>query len=296
MNIRDLEYIVAIAKYKNFNKAAQICFVSQPALSMQVKKLEEELGVAIFERFQKSIFVTPIGEEIIAKAQGLLTLAQDIKRAANLYNKEEAKLFKVGLFPTLAQYLLPGLIRISQQEKSTVNIYPIEEKTDTLIQMLQNGQIDAAFIAKTSLPQGMDFIPLFKDKFKLAVYDGHSLSKQKKVDITKLNDEAMLFLEKGHCLRDQILALDLNPAQSIQCNATGLETLRQMVIAKLGITIIPEIATVFSPYKGIHYIDFIEPIPYREIGLIYRKSSVINHWIKPLQQIVKKTLVSLTSH
>ena len=106
----------------------------------------------------------------------------------------------------------------------------------------------------------------------------------------------MLFLERGHCLRDQMLSLNINPAQSIQCNATGLETLRQMVIAKLGISIIPEIATLNSPYKGIHYINFKNPIPFREIGLIYRKGSAITKWLKTLQTLVDKSLASLSSH
>ena len=138
MNIRDLEYIVSVAKYKNFNKAAQGCFVSQPALSMQVKKLEDELGVAIFERFQKRVLITEVGEQILEKAQDLLTVAQDIKALAATHNKKEDLLFKIGVFPTLAQYLLPQLIHSAHSMKSPIKLYPIEEKTALLIQMLQN--------------------------------------------------------------------------------------------------------------------------------------------------------------
>ncbi|WP_440994446.1 LysR substrate-binding domain-containing protein [Cysteiniphilum litorale] len=295
MNIRDLEYIIAVAKHKNFNKAAQDCFVSQPALSMQIKKLEDELGVAIFERFQKSVLVTAIGQQIIDKAQSLLTIVQDIKDLAATHNKTEDLLFRIGLFPTLAHYLLPQLIHTTLADKSPIKIYPIEEKSPILIQMLQSGKIDAALLAYDSLPQGLEFLPLFKDTFKLAVYDGHPLSQLPEVDISKLDDEAMLFLEKGHCLREQVLSLNINPAQSIQCNATGLETLRQMVIAKLGITIIPEIATLTS-HNGIHYIDFKAPAPFREIGLVYRRGSAITKWLKAIELLVKKSVPSLASH
>lgn len=290
MNIRDLEYVIAIAETRNFNKAAQICYVSQPALSMQVKKLEDELGVAIFERFQKNILITPAGEVIIEKARELLNTAKDIKNTAELFQKKDKHQFKIGIFPTLSQYILPPLIRLTQDEQTKLKIYPLEDKTDNLITMLKNGQIDAALLANPTLPQGMDFFPVFQDTFKLAVYEGHTLENAKEIDIKRLDDEAMLFLEKGHCLRDQVMALNINPAQSIQCNATGLETLRQMVIAKLGITIIPEIATHNDNFKGIRYINFKKPAPSREIGIAYRKASVMTHWLEPLSDLIKKSV------
>ncbi|WP_119342815.1 LysR substrate-binding domain-containing protein [Facilibium subflavum] len=296
MNLRDLEYVLAVAQTKNFNKAAQSCFVSQPALSMQIKKLEDELGVNIFERFQKTVLVTPEGSVLIEKMQALLNIAKDIKHTAESFRQKDAQLFKIGLFPTLAQYLLPPLIKAIQQTHSDIQIYPVEEKTDVLLNMLKTGQLDAALLANPTLPPGMAFTPLFEDTFTLAVYEGHPLAKKKEIDIKQLNDESMLFLEKGHCLRDQVMALNINPAQSIQCNATGLETLRQMVIAKLGITIIPQIATYSTPFSGICYINFKKPAPSRQVGIVYRKTSVMSQWVQKFQVLVEKTLASLTSH
>ena len=172
----------------------------------------------------------------------------------------------------------------------------LTEKTATLLGMLKSGQIDDAFLANPKLPPGIDFIPLFEDPFKLAVYSGHPLCKAKEIDITVLNDESMLFLEKGHCLCEQVMALNLNPAQSIQCNSTGLETLRQMVIAELGITIMPQIATSHTyNQQGVHYIPFTPPSPSRAIGLAFRQASIIKSWIPKLQSITDKTLVFLSS-
>ncbi|MFZ9036125.1 MAG: LysR substrate-binding domain-containing protein [Francisellaceae bacterium] len=295
MNFRDLEYIIAVSEERNFNRAAQKCYVSQPALSMQIKKVEEELGVDIFERFQKTVLITKAGAIIIEKAKEALKVRHDIEQIAQNFVQDRVKQIKVGLFPTLAQYLLPGIIRNASEAAADLSIYPIEEKTSVLVDMLRTGRIDVALLAGLNEEDqgGLIFEPLFTDEFKLAVFDDHPIARLKKVDIKALRDESMLILEQGHCLRDQILSLNIEGAKPIQCNATSLETLRQMVIAKLGITIMPEISTKNTDFKGIKYLDFKAPAPSRTIGLVYRKSTPIEHLIEEFKDIVGKSLTEL---
>ena len=187
------------------------------------------------------------------------------------------------------------MIQLLQSTDFPLRIYPVEEKSEILIKMLQNGEIDATLLANPTLAKGLEFIPVFQDEFQLAVYRDHPLADIEAVDIQTLNDEAMLFLEKGHCLRDQVAALKLNPGQSIECHATGLETLRQMVIAGLGISIMPKIAS-YQNEPGICYIPFKAPAPARTIGIAYRSGSMITPYLSPFEQLIRQSWASLASH
>lgn len=288
MNLRDLKYIVAVAEFKSFVKASEHCFVSQPTLSMQIKKLESSLGVKIFERNNKHVIVTEVGNAIIAKAEAILQEASLIEELARNAQNPLAGNFRLGAFPTLASYILPDLVPLISNKLPDLRLILIEEKTDTLIQQLKDGVIDAALLAS---PIEEDFLvstTLFDDTFKLAVSSLHALSKRAQVTPSDLNGEPLLLLDEGHCMRDQALQFcqlnDTKEAQNVR--ATSLETLRQMVRANTGITFIPDIAIREKDSK-IHYIPFENPQPKRTICLVWRKTNPRIRLMTELTQLIQ---------
>jgi len=288
MNLRDLKYIVAVAQTKSFVKAAEQCFVSQPTLSMQVKKLEESLGVKIFERNNKRVLITDVGRSIIATAKHILQEVDLIKEISTNAKNPLAGNFKLGAFPTLASYILPSLVPLIKEQLPHIRLILVEEKTDTLIQQLKNGELDAALLAAPIKEDDLVAERLFDDTFKLAVSSQHDLAKQTAITPSDLAGEPLLLLDEGHCLRDQALQFcQLNGVKEEQnVRATSLETLRQMVRANTGITFMPDIAIQKNEHN-IHYIPFIEPQPQRTICLVWRKTnpkSLLMNRIKKLIQ------------
>ncbi len=289
MNIRDLHYIVAVANLKSFVRAAEHCCVSQPTLSMQIKKLEESLGIKIFERNNKRILITPIGQQVIDTAQ---TILQQIEQLQNLCESAQNPLagdLVLGAFPTLAPYLLADLVPLITQQLPELRLILVEEKTDVLLSRLKEGSIDVAILAAPIKDDSLMAEVLFEDPFKIAVYPSHPLSKNAFIHPADLIDQTLLLLDEGHCLRDQ--ALQFCQLQSIHqqqdLRATSLETLRQMVRAGTGITFIPEIA-IRDTDDGIRYIPFSSPPPSRSICLVWRKTSPRTMLIDYLKNIILK--------
>lgn len=289
MNFRDLEYVIALAETRSFSKASEKCFVSQPALSMQVKKLEDDLNAKLFERHQKSVLVTPLGMVIVEKAKQALQIRRDIELLAQQSNQATSLHVRMGIFPTMAQYLLPAIIQASLKcHNPSINIIPVEQKTVKLKAMIKQGDLDFAILAKPSqLDPMMAFEPMFTDPFMLAVYEGHPLAEKKSVSLQDLAKEKMLLLEEGHCLREQILELQIDQKHVVEDQITSIETLRQMVIARLGVTVIPYIATQGTQFEGIRYIPFTGEKLYRTIGLYYRTSSPLVAQIELIQSLIK---------
>lgn len=290
MNLRDLKYIVAVAHTKSFVKAAQQCFVSQPTLSMQVKKLEESLGVKIFERNNKRVLITDVGELIIATAKHILQDVDLIEEISANAQNPLAGNFKLGAFPTLASYILPSLVPLIKNQLPHIRLILVEEKTDTLIQQLKNGDLDAALLAAPIKEDDLVAERLFDDIFKLAVSAQHHLAKQASISPSDLVGEPLLLLDEGHCLRDQALQFcQLNGAEEEQnVRATSLETLRQMVRANTGITFMPDIA-IQNDDSNIQYIPFIEPQPQRTICLVWRKTTPKSLLINKLKQLIQQS-------
>lgn len=290
MNLRDLKYIVAVAHTKSFVKAAQQCFVSQPTLSMQVKKLEESLGVKIFERNNKRVLITDVGELIIATAKHILQDVDLIEEISANAQNPLAGNFKLGAFPTLASYILPSLVPLIKNQLPHIRLILVEEKTDTLIQQLKNGDLDAALLAAPIKEDDLVAERLFDDIFKLAVSAQHHLAKQASISPSDLVGEPLLLLDEGHCLRDQALQFcQLNGAEEEQnVRATSLETLRQMVRANTGITFMPDIA-IQNEDSNIQYIPFIEPQPQRTICLVWRKTTPKSLLINKLKQLIQQS-------
>jgi LysR family hydrogen peroxide-inducible transcriptional activator len=283
MNLRDLSYLVAVADLRSFVQAAEQCCISQPTLSTQIKKMEQGLGVQIFERTNKKVLATELGEQIIASARRVLLEVDHIKELAENAQNPLAGNFRLGAIPTLSTYIFPGLVPLIKEALPELRLILIEEKTDNLIVQLKQGQIDAALLA---LPIKEDFLiseKLFDDEFQLAVGTDNPLAKKSVIAPDELFHQQLLLLDEGHCLRDQALQIcKLNGAEEQQdVRATGLETLRQMVRAGTGITFMPNIA-INEDEKGIRYIPFTEPVPKRTIGLVWRKTSVRTELMKQL--------------
>jgi len=283
MNIRDLSYLVAVADLRSFVQAAEQCCVSQPTLSTQIKKVEQSLGVQIFERSNKKVLATELGEQIIKSARRVLLEVEHINELSKNSQNPLAGNLRLGAFLTLATYIFPNLVPIIKQALPEIRLILIEEKTDNLITQLKHGQIDAALIA---LPVKEDFLvteKLFDDEFRLAVATDNLLAEKNIINQQDLEHQQLLLLDEGHCFRDQALQIcQMNNAEEQQdVRATGLETLRQMVKAGTGITFMPNIA-INEEDAGIKYIPFTAPIPKRSIALVWRKTSVRTELMKQL--------------
>ena len=274
MNLRDLQYLIAVADHLHFGKAARIVHVSQPTLSMQLKKLEESLGVQLFERTNKRVMLTPIGQDIVARARRTLNEAEQITRIAQSARDPMAGTLKLGIFPTLAPYLLPSLMPKMTAGFPRLTLQLVEERTPELIRQLEGGLIDAAMLAMPVDSPQLDSIRLFTEPFLLAVAPDHPLAKRKQVGIRDMQDASVLLLEDGHCLRDQALEVChlAGIGESASFRATSLETLRHMVAASGSVTLIPKLAANLQD-PSLRYIPFKNPPPSRTIGLYWRRTS-----------------------
>ncbi|MDA5193289.1 LysR substrate-binding domain-containing protein [Govanella unica] len=274
MNLRDLEYLVAVADQGHFGRAAEACNISQPTLSMQIKKLETNLNVQVFERGNKSVRVTRIGELILIHARAALREAKEIRRIARSHQDPWSTELTLGIFPTLAPYLLPRIVPEIMKTYPNLKLRLVEDRTPNLIERLSNGDLDMAILA---LPVAGDHLmskKLFTENFELAVPNKDPLASRTSVSQLDLANRSVMLLEDGHCLRDQALEICtlVGGRENQEFRGTSLETLRQMVSAGMGVTIMPELAV--QPTSGITYVPFADnPAPSRTIGLTWRKDS-----------------------
>ncbi len=285
MNIRDLKYVVEVAKYRHFTKAAKACFVSQSALSIQVKKFEDSLGVKIFERDNNEFLITPVGEKIVEISRNILQEIELMKNVAKSSQDEFSGDFKIGAFATLAPYYFPKIAGEIAKKFKNLKLFLVEEKTEKLIEMLKNGEIDAAFLADPIDGQNFSKKEIFEEKFLLAVSKENEFAKRKRVEFSELEGLEIMLLEEGHCLRNQALQICkiAGISQSKNYQASSLETLREMVKINAGITIMPEIAAVKS--NKISYLN-IQNSPKRKISLFWRQDYYRKNLIKKLAEIL----------
>lgn len=287
MNLRDLRYLVAVDDLRSFIQAADQCCISQPTLSTQIKKMEDALGVQIFERTNKKVLPTELGVQIIASARRILLEVDTIQNLAENAQDPLAGNFRLGAFPTLSTYIFPALVSKIKQAIPKLRLILVEEKTDMLLAQLKHGQLDAALLALPVQDDYLETRALFEDEFFLAVASENPLANRKKISQADLFHQQLLLLDEGHCLRGQALQIcQLHDAEEQQdVRATGLETLRQMVRAGTGITFMPKIA-IHEPEEGIHYIPFENPAPKRTIGLVWRKTSTRTKLLELLIKLI----------
>jgi LysR family hydrogen peroxide-inducible transcriptional activator len=273
MNLRDLHYLVAVADNLHFGKAAAACHVSQPTLSMQLKKLEEEIGAQLFERTNKKIMPTAIGSEIAVRARHILQEVEQIRRSAKKDGDPLSGDLRFGVFPTLAPYLLPSLMPKIKKHFPNLNLLLTEDKTANLLEQLDKGQLDCALLAMPIDNDQLESAELFREDFFLAVPAKHELATHKNIAPKDLENLSLLLLDEGHCLRDQALQVcrSMGSGEAQNFRATSLETLRHMVAAGGAITLMPQLAITKDPL--VRYIPFQSPAPSRTIGLYWRKTS-----------------------
>lgn len=290
INLRDLKYLVAVAEHRHFGMAAEACHVSQPTLSTQLKKLERFLGVTLVERAQRQTLLTPVGEAIVAQAQRVLHAADELVRIAEQHRDPLGGELRIGVIPTVAPYLLPIILPIMRKGFRELSIQLTEGQTETVSRMLRAGELDAVILA---LPFDEDRVQsrhLFTEPFLLAVSRRHPKAKLAKVTLADLNGEEVLLLEDGHCLRDQALEVckSHHAVENTNFRATSIETLRQMVAANIGITLMPELAVTRG--AGVRYIPFAGIPPHREIGLCWRTSSARGELLVSLADLLGEAL------
>lgn len=274
MNLRDLQYFVAVAEHGHIGKAAEACHVSQPTLSMQLKKLEEYLGVTLFERTNKQVMITPVGEALLARAQRIGREAAELREAARAAQDPLSGVVRLGLFPTLAPYLLPHIMPAMHTALPKIHWMLVEEKSNVLLEKLHKGELDAAMLALPVVGgEGLDSVALFEEPLRLAVPPSHRLATRDAVTLEDIKGEPLMLLEEGHCLRAQALDVChlLQISEYTEFQATSLETLRHMVAAGEGITLMPRMA--MRAQDGIVYLMLEQDSICRSIGLVWRKSS-----------------------
>jgi len=287
MNLRDLHYLLALAEHRHFGRAAEASFVSQPTLSTQIKKLEEELGVALVERTPRKILLTETGREIARRARAVLAEVEEIKAIAQRTRDPEAGTLRLGIFPTLSPYLLPHVIPLLRERFPRLELLLTEEKTEHVIHMLREGALDAGILALPVHEDSLHSEFLFEEPFVLAVPDHHPLAGHRnRLKLHDLANEKLLLLEDGHCLRDQALEVCqlAGAGEKTGFRATSLETLRQMVAANVGITLLPTLATKppVARTDNVHLIEFAGHAPSRRIAMVWRKSSSMAGFLKRL--------------
>lgn len=278
MKIRDLQYLVAVAEHRHFGHAASACFVSQPTLSTQIKKLEKQLGVELVERSSRQVMLTRAGERVVQHARIILREVETIQDVANGALDSASGTVRVGLFHTLAPYLLPHTMPEVRERFPDLEVLLVEDKTEELLRQLRGGELDAAILALPVQDNDLEHLHLFDEDFVLAVPAGHSLANTTDpLAVQQLINENVLLLEDGHCLRDQALAVCqmAGVAERAGFRATSLETLRHMVAAGVGVTLLPKLA-VSEPIpqsSDISLLPFESPAPTRSIAMVWRKSS-----------------------
>ena len=275
MTLSELRYIVAVAAERSFGRAAEKCFVSQPALSVAIQKLEEELGARLFERGKSRITVTTVGARIVEQAQKVLEEAARIPEMAQAGRNQLAGRLKLGVIFTIAPYLLPDLIHALHDNAPQMPLEIEENLTRELEAALKAGRIDAAIVALPFAPPGIVTEPLYEEPFEIVVPRGHPWSRRASVGADELASEHTILLNVGHCFRDQVLDAcpELNRSGAQVTRTNSLETVRNMVASGLGVSVLPRDAMAPRHHNAMVVpVPFADPTPTRRVVLAYRKS------------------------
>jgi LysR family transcriptional regulator, hydrogen peroxide-inducible genes activator len=299
MTLTELKYIVAVARERHFGRAAEACFVSQPTLSVAIRKLEDELGVTIFERGGAEVGVTPIGQRIVAQAQKVLEESASIKEIARQGHDPLAGPLRVGVIHTIGPYLLPRLVPVQIERTPQMPLLLQENFTLRLVELLRQGEIDCAIMALPLPEAGLVIQPLYDEPFLVAVPKEHPWADRKAIPSQDLKQQTMLLLGSGHCFRDQVLEVcpELSrfsaASDGIQRTFEGssLETIRHMVAAGIGITVLPVTAVPENPPADslLRYVPLEAPVPDRRVVLAWRRSFPRLAAIEALAQAVYAT-------
>jgi len=297
VNLRDLKYLVVLADTRHFGQAAERCFVSQPTLSGQIKKLEEELGVTLFERTRRSVETTPLGVAIVERAKRVLEQADALQQLAHSNKDPLLGPLRMGAIPTLSPYLMPLIFKPLKKRYPQINLVLSEEVTDTLLSRLSKHEIDAALLATPVENPYMESMPLFDEPFWLVCPRSHPLADKKKIMQADLDGADLLLLAEGHCLAEQAMAVCHMQERRVQgdmadLRAASLETLLQMVAAGFGSTLLPALALRGGAARdrGIIARQLKLPDTYRRVSLVYRRTFPRHQVLEAFATVVSSNL------
>ncbi|MBN8764321.1 MAG: DNA-binding transcriptional regulator OxyR [Thiobacillus sp. 63-78] len=294
MTLQELKYLVALADHGHFGRAAEACFITQSTLSTQIRKLEDFLGVTLFDRSLKRIRPTPIGQEILAAARTIVEESERIRELARHMQDPMSRTLHLGIIPTLGPYYLPLALTLVRRKHPGLRLLLREEITPQILDHLLEGKLDAGLMALPIADDSLHVEPLFHEPFFAALPAGHALAKHGILKVSEIVNEKLLLLDEGHCLRDQ--ALDVCGTGNIgreEVRATSLETLRQMVGMGLGLTLLPALAVGAGPRvsrKSVEIRPFRKPVPGRTIGLAWRKRAPFPETFERLAATLKASL------
>ena len=292
LKLKDLRYLVAVADQRHFGRAAARCFVSQPTLSSQLKKLEQSLGVQLIERAPNNVSLTPAGEAIVARARRILEATDEVVTLARSQHDPLAGRLRVALLPTIGPYLLPRVAPAVRKALPRLELHLYEYQTAPMLQKLHAGELDVGILALPVDTAGLEARELYREAFSVALPEHHALAARHSVRVADLKGEKLLLLEEGHCLRDQALEVCSRAGVHEQQDfrATSLETLRQMVASGAGITLLPELAGrgAYRNARGLVLRPFAKPAPVRQVGALWRKSSARRGAIDALCRVISE--------
>jgi LysR family hydrogen peroxide-inducible transcriptional activator len=290
LKLKDLRYLVAVADLRHFGRAAARCFVSQPTLSAQLKKLEQSLGVQLIERAPNNVSLTATGEEIVARARRIIEASDEVVTLARSQRDPLAGRLRVALLPTIGPYLLPRVAPLIRKTLPRLQLRLYEYTTASMLERLHAGDLDVGILALPVEMPGLESRELYREPFLVALPEHHRLAAHDTVRIADLKGETLLLLEDGHCLRDQALEVcsRVGVREQQDFRATSLETLRQMVATGAGITLLPELAGrgAYRSARGVVLRPFARPAPVRHIGALWRRSSARRAAIDALCKLI----------
>ncbi|MCW8332846.1 DNA-binding transcriptional regulator OxyR [Vibrio paucivorans] len=295
MNIRDFEYLVSLAEHKHFRKAAEACFVSQPTLSGQIRKLEDELGTTLLERSSRRVLFTDSGLQLVEQAKRILGEVKTFKDMASQQTGAMSGPMHIGFIPTVGPYLLPRIVPSLKEQFPELELYLHEAQTHQLVRQLEEGKLDCLVLASVTETEMFKEIEVYNEPMSVAVPCDHEWANLDEIDMLELNGKTVLALGDGHCLRDQALGFCFaaGAKDDERFKATSLETLRNMVAAGAGITLLPELSLPKEKVKdGVCYVKAANPIPSRSIVLAYRPGSPLRARFEQLAEAIKKQLDS----
>lgn len=294
MTLTELRFIVAVAQERNFRRAAEKCFISQPALSLAVQKLEDELGLKIFERSKSEVALTPVGMEIVEQAQRVLEEAEHIREIAAQGKDQLSTPLRIGVIHSIGPYLLPDLIPALKKVAPHMPLLVEENITANLDLQLRNGKLDVIVIALPFGDSGILTRPLYDEAFEVVVDSEHRWVQRRSIKPTELAEEKVLLLDSGHCYSNQVdeACPGSRKNDSVQ-HGTSLETIRNMVASGLGITVLPASANS-ARYRSklLNVIPFTKPVPSRRIALAWRKSYSRTQAVEALAQAITQAKVT----
>ncbi len=296
IKLRDLEYLDAIDQHRHFGQAAQACFVSQPTLSGQLMKLEQQLGLQLVERHRGNVMLTPAGEKLVEQARKVLRAADEFESSAKALLDPLAGDLHLGLIPTLAPYLLPHIMADLNRQLPRINFFLHENKTDVLLQQLHEGKLDVLILPYLAEMSNFESYHLFDEPLVLATQKDDALADKANLSLSDLHGKRILTLEDGHCLKDQAMGycFAAGAKEDTSFQGTSLETLRHMVASGMGITMLPALATVNSLINDqICYQHFVDPKPIRGISLLIRANYSRMQCVRSIVASVRKSVNSV---